>query len=226
MLEVQSLSIAWQGISYVSDASLTVAAGEIVTLTGPNGSGKSSLISAIAGLGPFSKGRVIWHGQDVTRTPLHRRTGVALIPEGRLMAPSLTVIETLKLGAGRIGRMDAARRLCDIWDRFPVLADRRNQTAGTLSGGEAQLLSMGRALMSRPDLLLLDEPTLGLSPAAAKATFQTLAALRAAGMSVLLTDQNHTAACTLADRVYAISNRHLVTVPSGFGNTPQENIRC
>jgi branched-chain amino acid transport system ATP-binding protein len=220
MLEVHQLSIEWQGIAFISEATFSVAAREIATLTGPNGCGKSSLLSAIAGLGQISRGDVIWDGQTVTHAPLHRRAGMAFVPEGRQLAPSLSVTETLQLGAGRIGRAENRTRMQSIWERFPILQERRNQPAGTLSGGEAQMLSLSRALMSGPRLLLLDEPTLGLSPAAANAIFQTLAALRAEGMAIILTDQDSTAACALADRVYAISNRKLSPVRERLA--PQE----
>ena len=212
MLELQGLSITWQGIALVEEASFTVCPGDVVVLNGANGTGKSSLIAAIAGLAPADRGRVIWDGRDVTHVPLHDRDGIALVPEGRLLAPSLTVMETLRLGAGRIGRGALLARTQEAFARFPILAERRHQAAGTLSGGEAQMLNLARALMAAPRLLLLDEPTLGLSPAAAKAMFRMLGTLRSEGMSMVLTDQDSLAASSLADRVLALSDRRLEPV--------------
>ena len=209
MLEVESLCLDWRGTPVLEEVSFTLAPGETLLLTGCNGSGKSSLIDALAGLSSVQRGHVVWEGQTVTHLPAYRRPGIALVPEGRVLAPSLTIDETLTLGAGRIPRATLSRVRTEIFDRFPILAKRRTQYAGTLSGGEAQMLSLARALMSRPRLLLLDEPTLGLSPAAAKDTFALLHALRANGMGMILTDQDSRAALALADRICTLANRRL-----------------
>ena len=209
MLEVQDLTLAWRGAAVISDASFTIETGEIVVLTGANGSGKSSLIRALIGLSPVSGGRVIWDGTDVTDRPYHLRDGIALVPEGRQLSPRLTVEETLILGAGRVDRAKRVSAMRRVFDRFPILQSRTDQPAGTLSGGEAQMLSIGRALMSRPRLLVLDEPTLGLSPAAAKAVFAMLKELRSEGIGMLLTDQDSRAALILAGKAFSLSNRCL-----------------
>ncbi|MDU8913304.1 ATP-binding cassette domain-containing protein [Aestuariicoccus sp. MJ-SS9] len=209
MLDAQDLAISWRGAAVIAGASFTVEASEIVVLTGSNGSGKSSLIRALIGLSPVSGGRVIWDGTDVTDRPYHARDGMALVPEGRQLAPRLTVEETLILGAGRVGHAGRVSTMRKVFDRFPILQSRKDQPAGTLSGGEAQMLSVSRALMSRPRLLVLDEPTLGLSPAAAKAVFAMLKELRSEGIGMLLTDQDSRAALALADRAFSLSKRRL-----------------
>ena len=209
MLEVQDLTIAWRGSSIVQGVSFSIRPGEIVVLTGANGSGKSSLIRALIGLSPVMDGRVIWNGREVTDRPYHARDGMALVPEGRQLAPRLTVEETLVLGAGQGGGARCVSAMQEMFKRFSILEARKGQPAGTLSGGEAQMLSLARALMSRPRLLVLDEPTLGLSPAAAKAVFAMLDELRAEGIGMLLTDQDSRAALALADRAFSLFDRHL-----------------
>lgn len=209
MFDVQSVSITWRGAPVVTDVSFSVSAGKVVLLTGANGAGKSSLIFGLAGLAPINRGRVLWEGRDVTHLPLHARNGLAVVPEGRQLAASLSVEETLRLGAGRRHRPEYRHRINNILQRFPVLQSRLKQPAGTLSGGEAQMLSLARALMSAPRLLFLDEPTLGLSPAAAKATFDMLQALRTDGISMILTDQASDAASALADNTFVVSNHRL-----------------
>jgi len=229
MLELRNVTLICQGTDLIKDACLTVARGEIIALTGPSGTGKSALIAALAGLAHVPKGRVFWEGRDITHTPLHGRDGIALVPEGRQLARSLTVAETLRLGAGRMERRALQARLQDAFAQFPVLAQRRSQAAGTLSGGEAQMLSLARALMAAPRLLLLDEPTQGLSPAAAKAMFRTLATLGAQGLSMVLTDQDAAATCRLADRVFALSNQRLDPVahpPRTTTTTTKEPPQC
>ena len=212
MLELKDVSLVWQGAALIQNASFAVGPGQTIVLSGPNGTGKSSLLAAIAGLTPVDRGHVLWGGIDVTHVPLHDREGIALVPEGRLLAPSLSVMETLQLGAGRVGRRARDARTQANFARFPILADRHHQAAGTLSGGEAQILSLARALMSEPRLLLLDEPTLGLAPAASSHVFRILGALRAEGMSMILTDQDSAAARLLADQIMKLSNHHLEPV--------------
>lgn len=214
MLEVRALCLRRSGRPVLEDANFSLAPGESLLLTGANGAGKSSLIAALAGLAGCYSGCILWEGKDVTALPPYRRHGIALVPEGRVLAPSLTVEETLRLGAGRVTRADLSRRLARTFDRFPVLAARCRQFAGTLSGGEAQMLSLARALMCQPRLLLLDEPTLGLSPAAAKSALDLLRNLRGDGLSMILTDQDSRAADGLSDRVMTLSDRRLSSEPS------------
>ncbi|SIT08261.1 branched-chain amino acid transport system ATP-binding protein [Roseivivax lentus] len=209
MLDVRNLSVAWRGAAVIDEASFTVNPGEIVVLTGPNGSGKSSLIRALIGLSPVAGGCVRWNRRDVTHRPFHAREGMALVPEGRLLASRLTVEEALLLGAGRGGAVQCASVMQEMFDRFPILETRKDQPAGILSGGEAQMLSLARALMPQPRLLMLDEPTLGLSPVAAKAVVAMLENLRTEGIGMLLTDQHSQAALTLADRAFALFDRRL-----------------
>lgn len=209
MLEVQNVSVAWRGALVIDAAHFTVNPGEIVVLTGANGSGKSSLIRSLIGLSKVSDGCVLWDGRAVTHHPYHRRDGMALVPEGRQLAARLTVADTLVLGAGRIGKAACAVLMRKVFDRFEILETRKDQPAGTLSGGEAQMLSLARALMSQPRLLMLDEPTLGLSPAAAKSLFVLLHDLRDEGIGMLLTDQDSRAALALADRAFSLFDRRL-----------------
>lgn len=209
MLDVQGLCIAWQGDPVIADVTFSLSPGEIVVLTGANGSGKTSLIAGLAGLDRVESGAVLWEGRNVTHLPLHARDGIALVPEGRCLAPSLTVAETLRLGAGRSRQSRFQSVMRQVLAQFPVLAERLGQAAGTLSGGEAQMLSLARALMCEPRLLFLDEPTLGLSPAAAKSTIDTLYALQAEGMSMVLTDQDSRTAGTLADQTFLVADHRL-----------------
>lgn len=201
MLELRDIHIRYGPLPALRGLSLRVKPGTIVGLTGPNGAGKSSTLRAIAGLQPVSAGRILWNGHDITRLPCHKREGIALVPEGRILARTLTVEETLRLGAGRSGRRERAVAREKVLALFPSLAERLSQKAGTLSGGEAQMLAIGRALMAAPRLLLLDEPTQGLSVAMARRVFETLPLLRADGIAVLLADQDFRAASSTADQM-------------------------
>lgn len=214
LLETHDLALGWQGGILLQNICLQIQPGECLWLAGPNGAGKSTLLQVLAGLQRAGAGRILWDGRDITHQPGHRRAGIALVPEGRVLANSLSVAETLRLGAGRLPRKTHAQRLCQVLQRLPVLAARRDQPAGTLSGGEAQMLSLGRALMSAPRLLLLDEPTLGLSPAAAAMIFDSLAQLKTEGMAIIICDQDSQAAQALADSLLAVSDHRLQFVPS------------
>src|SRR5690606_34911075 len=191
----------------VRDLSLEVTEGQVVALLGPNGAGKTTTLSAVMGLVPPAAGQV--HFEDRDLTPLGPedtvRAGIALAPEGRRILRTLTVLENLELGATfRTDRAAVARDLDGLLQRFPVLGDRRTQLAGTLSGGEAQQLAIARALMARPRLLLLDEPTLGLAPQLVDRVFEIVEELRREGLTVVLVDQNATRVMTLADRTYVL----------------------
>ncbi|ETX30811.1 ABC transporter ATP-binding protein [Roseivivax isoporae] len=210
MLTVTDLSVRYGRIHALRAVSLSLSRAEVLLLAGLNGAGKSSLVRAIAGLTPAAGGRVDLAGRDITGMPLHRLDDIALLPEGRVLAPSLTVAETLRLGARNTRRPVRRARTADVLDRLPELAGRLDQRAGTLSGGEATLLALGRALMAGPRLLLLDEPTLGLSPAAAARVFDILAALRQDGLGLLLVEQNLRRAVGLADRVLALRHGRAV----------------
>ena len=211
MLEVSGLSARYGPVHALRDVSLDVRAGELVALIGANGAGKSTLLRTIAGLLAPTAGRVAVDGRDVTgRAPeALLRAGVALVPERRRIFGDLTVLDNLELGGYALprGRAFASRLAAGVeaaYDRFPVLRQRSRQLAGTLSGGEQQMLAIGRALMTRPRLLLCDEPSLGLAPLVVQEIMRLLAALRAAGTTILLVEQNARLALRFADRAYVL----------------------
>ncbi|HYF50191.1 MAG TPA: ABC transporter ATP-binding protein [Planctomycetota bacterium] len=207
VLRVEGLNVYYGGIHAVKNVSLEVRKGELTTLIGSNGAGKTTTLKAIIGLHPPMSGRVIFENEDVThRTPhINVRNGLVLCPEGRRIFPDLTVDENLDLGA--YIRNDAAQIRADIekmHGMFPILKERCSQMAGTLSGGEQQMLAIARALMARPRLLMLDEPSLGLAPLLVKRIFQVLKELRDQGVTILLVEQNARQALDIADRAYCL----------------------
>ena len=209
MLEVSGLKVAYGGINAVKGIAFEVHAGEMVTLIGANGAGKTTTLRALTGLVRPAAGRVRYNGADITALPSHElvRRGIALVPEGRGVFPQLTVEENLAMGA--YSRSDEAairadhERICAL---FPRLAERRRQTAGTLSGGEQQMLAIGRALMSRPRLLLLDEPSMGLAPLMVQKIFETVRAIAASGVTMLLVEQNAKLALEICHRGYVMES--------------------
>jgi branched-chain amino acid transport system ATP-binding protein len=205
LLSVSSVHIAYGKVEAVRSVSLDVAAGEIVTIIGANGAGKTTLLNAIMGILPL-RGSVTFAGQDMTRLDIEDRVaaGLSLVPEHRELFGSMNVEDNLQLGAFRIARSIAARSLERVYTLFPRLKERRKQLAGTLSGGEQQMLAMGRALMGAPKLLMLDEPSLGLAPIIVADIFRIIGELRASGVSVLLVEQNAQAALQIADRAYVM----------------------
>ncbi len=207
MLEVRDLHVHYGNVAAVNGVSLSVAAGEIVAVIGPNGAGKSSTLRAISGLVRPSAGRIIFHGTDISGWKAHRVVGLGLshAPEGRRLFPHMTVLENLKMGAylrGDGGAID--RALEEVVARFPRLAERRRQRAGTLSGGEQQMLAIARALMTNPELLILDEATEGLAPLIRNEIWKVLRKLKAAGQSILIVDKNLKVLARLADRHYVL----------------------
>jgi branched-chain amino acid transport system ATP-binding protein len=205
-LHVRDLRVRYGGVAAVQGVTLTVRPGEVVGLAGPNGSGKSSVLKAISGLAGTESGTVALDGRDLLRLSAERRAraGVALVPEGRGILGPLTVRENLFLGtyaAGRLDRAVIAERMDEAFEMFPRLRERADQVAGTLSGGEAAMLAVTRALMSRPRLLLLDEPTLGLAPLAADRLFEQVAALKSAEMVILLVEEKAAGLLDVADRL-------------------------
>jgi branched-chain amino acid transport system ATP-binding protein len=205
LLSVSSAHIAYGKVEAVRSVSLDVATGEIVTIIGANGAGKTTLLNAIMGILPL-KGGVTLAGQDMARLDIEDRVaaGLSLVPEHRELFGTMNVEDNLQLGAFRIARAVASQSLERVYTLFPRLKERQKQLAGTLSGGEQQMLAMGRALMGAPKLLMLDEPSLGLAPIIVADIFRIIGELRASGVSVLLVEQNAQAALQIADRAYVM----------------------
>ena len=209
MLEVRGLKVSYGGINAVKGVDLEVKAGELVTLIGANGAGKTTTLKALAGLLKPAAGRIHYNGDDITALPAFQlvRRGLALVPEGRGVFGRLTVEENLAMGA--YSRRDRVRIAADfdrVYGLFPRLAERRRQLAGTLSGGEQQMLAIGRALMSRPSLLLLDEPSMGLAPLMVQRIFETIRTIAAEGVTLLLVEQNAKLALEACHRGYVMES--------------------
>jgi branched-chain amino acid transport system ATP-binding protein len=214
LLRAEALELAYGEVSACRDISFHVAQGEIVTLIGANGAGKSTTLRAVAGALLPRAGSIHFRGEDITRLPSHERTrlGISLVPEGRRVFPFLSVRENLELGAFKY-RKDIAkvRGLMDkVFDMFPRLRERMSQNAGTLSGGEQQMLALGRAMMSEPHLICLDEPSLGLAPMVVQDIFRTIKTINAAGTSVLLVEQNARYALETASRGYVLQTGSII----------------
>jgi branched-chain amino acid transport system ATP-binding protein len=208
MLKLSELGVAYGGLQALTGVSLDVAEGEFVTIVGPNGAGKTTLMRAIGGGVPPAGGRVEYRGRDIGALPSHARArlGIAHVPEGRKVFPSLTVLENLEMGSYRAGaRERRAESLATILALFPVLGERRRQLAGSLSGGEQQMLAIGRGIMARPDLLLLDEPSQGLGPRIVEGIFEAIATIRRSRpITILLVEQRVVEALELCDRGYVL----------------------
>lgn len=213
MLTVADLRVSYGRVQAVRDVSFRAEAGALVTLVGANGAGKSSIVNAISGILRPRGGRITFQGKDITRTPAHRlvREGLVQVPEGRQILTSLTIEENLQMGGWHAGRtgIDA------VYDRFPVLAERRRLPAGSLSGGEQQMLAIGRALVAEPSLILLDEPSMGLAPLVVDEVFAVIKEIRAAGTTVILIEQNARRALSVADRGYVLASGELVGEGTG-----------
>jgi len=213
LLEVEGLAVHYGGIRAVKGIDLTVAQGEVVCLIGANGAGKTTCMRALAGLLPAAAGTIRYAGDDVTALPVHRRAqrGLSMVPEGRGVFPRLTVAENLRMGAYfRTDSVGIAADLVRVYALFPRLQERRAQTGGTLSGGEQQMLAIARALMSRPRLLLLDEPSMGLAPLAVQMIFATIRLIAAEGMTLLLVEQNARLALEVSRRGYVLEGGRIV----------------
>ena len=211
LLEIRDLEISYGSIAAIKGISLDVCKGEVVTLLGANGAGKTTTMRAISQLVKAKSGEILFKGNDLTRLPAHKivSLGISHSPEGRKVFGILTVEENLFLGAYTQKRVDLPTQEW-IYELFPRLKERRKQLAGTLSGGEQQMLAIGRALMSKPELLLLDEPSLGLAPILVKAIFKQIREIADAGVTVLLVEQNAKAALKLADRGYVLEVGRIV----------------
>jgi branched-chain amino acid transport system ATP-binding protein len=220
LLEIQGLAVAYGDAPAVWDASLEVASGEMVAVIGPNGAGKSTLVNTIAGLQRARAGELRFNGIDLRAVAPHLvcRHGIALVPEGRRLFAGMSVEENLDIGCYRgEARGERATTLERVYQLFPILRERRRQRAGALSGGQQQMVAIGRALMARPRLLLLDEPSLGLAPAVVDSMFETIHAIHAEGVAVLLVEQNVARALDLADRAYVLEEGRVVA-----GGAPAE----
>jgi branched-chain amino acid transport system ATP-binding protein len=218
MLEVRGLDAAYGELRALESVSVRIEPGEIVALVGSNGAGKTTLLRVIAGLTRPRAGRVLWRDEDLGGLPPHTvvERGVAMVPEGRRLFGHMTVEENLELGAfARRAREDRGASLARVYEIFPHLRERRRQRAGALSGGEQQMVAIGRALMSRPALLMLDEPSLGLAPRIVEAMLEVLRAIHGAGVAVFLVEQNVHAALGLADRGYVLEHGRVVGEGSG-----------
>jgi branched-chain amino acid transport system ATP-binding protein len=212
LLTVSDLWVSYDRINAVRGVSFEVAAGEIVTLIGANGAGKSSILGAISGLLPVSRGRLTFAGRDLANLPAHRRTeqGLGHVPEGRMIFGNLTVEENLRLAAYARRDRKKEQDLAKVWTLFPRLAERRRQWGNTLSGGEQQMLAVGRALMSRARFLLLDEPSMGLAPMLVREIFRVIRRLNDTGATILLVEQNARLALEVAHRAYILETGRVV----------------
>jgi len=207
MLAVRDVEVVFGDAQALYGVSLSVGSGELVTLVGANGAGKTTILRAVSGIRPITRGEIRFEGTSLQVIPAHQRPemGIALVPEGRELWPQLTVLENLELGAfARSARGRRAETLEHVYSLFPVLQERARQQAGSMSGGEQQMVAIGRALMSRPRLLMMDEPSLGLSPVMVAQMFAIIRRLHAEGLTILLVEQNLVRALEIADRGYVV----------------------
>lgn len=227
MLQLEGVSTFYGPIQALDDVSLVVNRGEIVTLIGSNGAGKTTLLMTVCGNPRAATGHIRFEGQDIARldTPQIMRNGIAISPEGRRVFADMTVTENLQMGGFFHNREDIEAGLEHAFNLFPRLRERAHQRAGTMSGGEQQMLAIGRALMSRPRLLLLDEPTLGLAPLIIAQIFEIIQKIRSEGVTVFLVEQNANRALQLADRGYVLENGRIVLEDSGQNLLANDDIR-
>ena len=226
MLNVEGLECRYGKVAAVRDLSLEVRRGELVSLIGANGAGKTTTLKAISGVLPPSAGRIVFEGEDITRASARRvlRLGLAHCPEGRRVFPYMTVRENMELGCYlRRDKDGIAADMRRLFERFPILGERATQAAGTLSGGEQQMLAISRALMSRPKLIMFDEPSLGLAPNIVERMFDVIRQIRAEGVTVIMVEQNAAAALELSDRSYVLEQGRVIISGTGeaLRNDPQ-----
>jgi branched-chain amino acid transport system ATP-binding protein len=227
LLEIAGLASRYGRIQALREVALEIGEGELVALVGANGAGKTTLLRVIAGVQPASAGTVHFEAHEITRLDPARRVrlGIALVPEGRQIFAPLSVEDNLRLGGFTRPRAEAAVSLREAYGLFPALAERRRQPAGTLSGGQQQMLAMGRALMARPRLLLLDEPSMGLAPLLVAEIFNTIRRLKEGGTTIFLVEQNAQAALAIADRAYVMETGAVVMSGPGRALLEDERIK-
>ena len=228
LLEVKNLEVYYGVICALKGISFEVNEGEIVSLIGANGAGKTTMMQSVVGLIPKKSGSVIFDGKDITKTPCHKivELGMTQVPEGRRIFQELSVYENLMMGAYTIRDQQKFKEdLESIYARFPRLAERRNQIAGTLSGGEQQMLAMSRALMIHPKLLMLDEPSMGLAPILVDQVFSIIKELHEAGTTILLVEQNASKALEIADRAYVLETGSITLSGTGAELAQSDEVR-
>ncbi len=227
MLEVKNVSTFYGKIQALNEVSIEIKQGEIVTLIGANGAGKSTLLMTICGEPKPATGQILFEGEDITQFSTARimRGDIAIVPEGRRIFSRLTVEENLSMGAFFVDKAEAERLKAEVFELFPRLKERVNQRAGTMSGGEQQMLAIGRALMSKPRLLFLDEPSLGLAPIVIQQIFDIIERLREKGMTIFLVEQNANQALRLADRGYVLENGRIVLQDTGANLLANDGVR-
>jgi branched-chain amino acid transport system ATP-binding protein len=228
MLEVKNINVHFGVIHALKGVSLTVNDGEIVTLIGANGAGKTTTLRTISGLKKATDGEILLDGKDISNITAQDRVkmGISHSPEGRRVFPSMTVLENLELGAYlRRDKEGIAKDLKMVYERFPILSDRKKQAAGTLSGGEQQMLAIGRALMSRPKILLLDEPSMGLAPLLVQEIFSIIKDINNEGTTILLVEQNASMALQIAHRAYVLETGSIVLSGTGADLIQSDDIR-
>jgi branched-chain amino acid transport system ATP-binding protein len=225
VLRIENLASRYGRIEVLHDISLEVRTGEIVTLVGSNGAGKTTLLRAISGVQPVSAGTIRFAEQPINRLKAHQRVvrGIAQVPEGRQVFAPLSVDDNLRLGAFTRADKDVLADLDEVYRTFPALAEKRDSVAGALSGGQQQMLAIGRALMTQPKLVLLDEPSMGLAPLLVEQIFSIIAGLKSRGLTILLVEQNANAALAIADRAYVIETGKIVMSGAGreLANDPR-----
>lgn len=228
ILEVKDLEVCYGVIQAIKGISFEVNQGEIIALIGANGAGKTTTLQTITGLIPAKSGKILYEGKDITKTPGYRLVsmGIAHVPEGRRVFAEMTVLQNLRMGAyTRNDKAEVEETLKIIYKRFPRLEERKNQPAGTLSGGEQQMLAMGRALMSRPRLMLMDEPSMGLSPIYVNEIFDIIKEIHQSGTTVLLVEQNAKKALSIADKAYVLETGRIVLSGSAREMMDNEQVK-